>query len=112
MKGEERDQGTKERLKKKFRQNRIKQSTNMDCKRKRKRDQTVHRVDKKDDKSDNDNRRHETGKARRIEPNEKTDQRNTDQRGTDQRDTDQRDTETTGRKETKEKTVEERKGIG
>ena len=68
MKGEEREQDTKARPKKKIRQNSVKRYMNIDGKRKRKRDQAVHSDDKRDDKSDNDNRLHETGKARRKEP--------------------------------------------
>ena len=70
MKGEGREQDTKERPKKKFRQNSIKRYMNMDCKRKLKRDQTVHSDDKRDDKGNRDNGRHEKGKSRREGPNE------------------------------------------
>ena len=63
-----------------------------DEKRKRKREQAENRLDKEDDSSYHKNERHETGKARRNEPNEQTDLRDMDQRDTDQRDTDQCDT--------------------
>ena len=69
MKGvEERDQGAKERPKKKFRQNSIKRYMNMDGKRKRKRDQAAHSDDKEDDESDNDNGRHGIGTSRKTGP--------------------------------------------
>ena len=83
-----------------------------DEKRKRKREQAENRLDKEDCRSYHENKRHETGKARRNEPNEKTDLRDMDQRDTDQHDTDQCDTETKRRKGTKEAIAKERTGIG
>ena len=83
-----------------------------DGKRKRKREQAENRPGKEDDSSDHMNERRETGKARRNEPSEQTDQRDMDQRDTDQRDTDQCDQITRRRKGTKETTAKERTGIG
>ena len=83
-----------------------------DGKRKRKRDQRAHNVDKRDGTSEHENNQRGTGKTQRNEPNEKIDLRDTDQRDTDQRDTDQCDVETKRKKETKEAIAKERTGIG
>ena len=105
-------QDTRARQVKKLKQSSIKRYMNRDGKRKRKREQAENRLDKEDDSSDHMNERRKTGKARRNEPSEQTDQRDMDQRDTDQRDTDQCDQITRRRKETKETTAKERTGIG